>query len=150
MDYIKIKNFERENGAGFFPVYRQIDPHEVDTLVQNLKNKLALPEDFPNRDIIAIISKKGSLVENANVEESPNTFRLAFGSLTINNLDKIYLNWDNFDVIDEMLLGDFLKYFDDVWYPGSDDLNIIDSKLRWIVTIHHAGMLEILDLGNKI
>ena len=64
--------------------------------------------------------------------------------LKIKYLDSLYLNWYKFDNIDAIALKDLDKYFYDIWYPGSDDIDIFDSNLTWIVSIRHDGYISFL------
>lgn len=32
-----------------------------------------------------------------------------------------------------------VKYWDDFWYPGSDDLTVIDGSLAWALLLWHEG-----------
>ena len=36
---------------------------------------------------------------------------------------------------------DLQRYFGSIWYPGPDDLILIDSDLRWMVGIRHDGAI---------
>ena len=40
------------------------------------------------------------------------------------------------------------KYFDDIWYPDSDDIDIFDQTLSWILTVLHNGDVKILQIGG--
>ncbi|MBY0263137.1 MAG: hypothetical protein K2Q20_12385 [Phycisphaerales bacterium] len=33
----------------------------------------------------------------------------------------------------------FIKYWDDLWYPSSDDLTVFDSSLSWLLSVWHDG-----------
>jgi hypothetical protein len=58
------------------------------------------------------------------------------GILTQNN---VYINWYQFDNIDKMHFGDLSNYFDDIWYPESDDIDIFDDTFLWVLSIYHYG-----------
>lgn len=59
--------------------------------------------------------------------------------------DKLFVNWYRYDEIDIFKAGDLSTYFDDIWFPDVDDIDIFDNSLDWIVTIRHDGQVFIFD-----
>ena len=57
-----------------------------------------------------------------------------------------YLNWGQFEELDRIRLQDLSECFDDIWYPGSDDLDVIDAECKWILSVRHDGAVGILRL----
>lgn len=56
-------------------------------------------------------------------------------------LDKqVFLSWDNST---NMIApwGLVIQYFDDFYYPSSDDLTIFDQTLNWAVLFSHSGVV---------
>jgi hypothetical protein len=49
------------------------------------------------------------------------------------------VSWYRVDQIDEIAFDDLATWFDDIWYPNSDDLDICDDTLSWVVSINHEG-----------
>ena len=47
-----------------------------------------------------------------------------------------------FDDADEMHFGDLDKYFYDIWYPVTDDIDIFDDTFKWLLLIVHNGCLR--------
>jgi hypothetical protein len=56
-----------------------------------------------------------------------------------------HINWMHFDVVDKMKTVDFIKYFEYIWYPSSDDIDVIDENLNWIMLIDHEGGVRLLN-----
>jgi hypothetical protein len=54
----------------------------------------------------------------------------------------VYVNWYRYDEIDEMHFAELAKYFDDIWYPSSDDIDLFDSTFSWLVEIPHYGVVQ--------
>jgi hypothetical protein len=52
-----------------------------------------------------------------------------------------FLNWYRFDKVDELKFDDLCEVFDDLWYPSSDDLDILNPNINWVVSIEHFGQL---------
>jgi len=55
---------------------------------------------------------------------------------------KVYVNWYRYDNVDEIQFVDLTKYFDDIWYPGPDDIDIFDATFSWILSISHDGAVR--------
>ncbi len=47
-----------------------------------------------------------------------------------------------------MKAEDLISTFSDIWYPSSDDLDIIDGTMQWIVSIDHNGTVRALSVGK--
>lgn len=57
---------------------------------------------------------------------------------------KVYINWHRFDKIDQMQFPDLMGHFDDIWYPGADDIDIFDDSLNWVASVSHFGNVRLL------
>jgi hypothetical protein len=66
----------------------------------------------------------------------------------VTSSETIFLNWYRYDDVDEMRLADVTKFFEDIWYPSSDDLDIFDESLRWILSIRHDGEVKYVNLAR--
>ena len=42
-----------------------------------------------------------------------------------------------------------VKYWDDFWYPGSDDLTVVDESLSWAILFWHESQAFFGDNGNR-
>jgi hypothetical protein len=62
--------------------------------------------------------------------------------------ETVLLNWHQYDDVDEMRAEDLRRHFDDIWYPSSDDLDIIDAGLGWIISVRHDGVVHCLDFSK--
>lgn len=50
-----------------------------------------------------------------------------------------YINWRGFEDIDRLETKALAKYFDDIWYPGPDEIDIWDASYEWIMSIDADG-----------
>ncbi|HEV7224714.1 MAG TPA: hypothetical protein VGN42_18530 [Pirellulales bacterium] len=66
-----------------------------------------------------------------------------FEALDIWPDDSVYINWHRFNAneIDAITVADLTLYFDDIWYPSSDDIDIFDDTLCWVLVVSHEGMI---------
>ena len=61
-------------------------------------------------------------------------------SLGLNRDENIYLSWsDTCAMVTSW--GIVINYYDDLFYPGSDDLTVFDSSLDWVVLFFHESQI---------
>jgi hypothetical protein len=70
--------------------------------------------------------------------------RSLFPALGIAPQPELFLNWARFEEIDAFQTTDVAQYFNDLWYPGADDIDLFDASLSWIVSIRHDGVVSFL------
>lgn len=44
-----------------------------------------------------------------------------------------------------MSFVDLANFFDYIWFPSSDDVDIFDASFDWILSIDHAGFVKLLN-----
>jgi len=143
LDRYKIDNFIKDNPSSEFPWFETIDGDALNNIKAKafdaIERELGLEEcDFTSK-FEAI--KKGELSKNAgednfNLEEIISAFDLKVQEF-------VYVNWHRFDRVDKIMFLDLCKYFDYVWYPESDDIEIFDEDLSWMVSISHGGQVSL-------
>jgi hypothetical protein len=55
----------------------------------------------------------------------------------------VFVNWYRFDDVDEIKFADLESHFTDIWYPSSDDIEVFDSSLKWLIAVSHDGSVGI-------
>lgn len=139
MDQHKIDNFAQDHPGTPFPSMRKLAAEELSLLQgkifksvrENLNIKL--PEEISRLELL----EQDFFPQNA---ESPD-FKLeeAMAQFKIYPDSIVYINWYRFDTVDRIELRDLYKYFDYIWYPGSDDIEVFDSSARWMISVSHSG-----------
>ena len=81
--------------------------------------------------------------EHFNIEELAN-------SIGIEPQSVVFVNWNRFDKIDRLSFTDLSKFFCDIWYPASDDIDIFDSALLWVLSVTHIRCTVSLDSCSSI
>jgi hypothetical protein len=142
MEAFKIENFEREHGPGTFIPYRHLSKEEADHLFRSLKRRLGLPDDSDGLRAVKIVRERSTWLKNANAGSEGFDLGRLFEDLKFDVSDTVYLNWYRFDEIDELRTRDLFNTFGDLWYPSSDDLDIFDSSMDWLLSIEHSGALR--------
>lgn len=148
MDEFKLKHFAEEHPGKQLPVQRG-SHEEVATVRALLLRRLGLPDATDGLALVETVEARSVPVEDHDA--SRNDFdlaRLLVDLVGINLDDDVFLNWYRFDQLDRMRAVELAQFFDDVWYPSADDLDVIDPRCRWILSVSHHGGIRILRLGS--
>lgn len=139
----KIVLFQKEYGKDFI-AYKHLDDEEATKVRKELIEKFEIYE--PN-DILEWLE---TIKAYSSDWDASNEFDLlAFlGSVEIHAQESVYINWYQFDDIDCLKLVDLADYFDGLWFPGSDDIEIFDDSMDWIVSVRHDGVLSVCKAGS--
>jgi hypothetical protein len=141
----KIQIFEREHGPGTFIWFRNVSKPEALELLHRLKKRLQLPAQADALNVLKIMRDRSTRLEGLNADDKGFDLRLVLGRLRAT--DRVFLNWHHFDDLNEVRVEDLRNYFEYLWYPSSDDLEILDPELGWILSIDHSGNILLLDLS---
>ena len=147
MEKFKIEHFKRENPSNEFPAFKTLTPEEARDVYESVLK--AMGWDVSPERLVKMIYERGTLVRGVNATEDGFDLESIFDDLGIHPCEKVYLNWYRFDEIDEMSFADVDKYFDDIWYPGPDDMDIFDESFSWIVSVSHEGYVTCLIVGER-
>ena len=96
------------------------------------------------------ISSQSKCIDEA-INANSKSFELLATLRKLNVLpqERAYLNFYRFDNIDEMSIFDVSADFRFIWYPQSDDIDIFDSTLTWILSVSHDGELSLVRFDNQ-
>jgi len=139
MEDFKINFFKNEHKREF-PCYTHLSKKECSIITERLLEKYNLPDI--NALLERIYANEGFLffIET----ESEFQFIEVLKNLSIEPLENVYINWYKFDNIDIIKLLDLNNYFFDIWFPISDDIDIFDESLSWIISVRHDGNVSYL------
>lgn len=140
MQDFKIELFEKEYKINF-PSYLHLSEQDSFSIRSKISGKYNLSIHSLNKELSSIELP----LEDINVEENFDISRI-FEIIKLSPLSKIYINWYKFDDIDLFNLVDFNKYFYDIWFPSSDDIDIFDESLNWIISIRHDGFVSYIKI----
>ncbi|MCU1271432.1 MAG: hypothetical protein JWN74_2726 [Acidobacteriaceae bacterium] len=141
MDEIKIKNFIVAHPGVSLPKFHHVQPDECESLRVAMSKKMGLAATATGLELLNSIEKRAPPIPN--VIPSDESFRPArlLHEKKI-EAEQIYINWYQFDDIDEMALGEFSISFHDLWYPASDDIELFDQSLEWILLVRHFDVVQ--------
>lgn len=85
-----------------------------------------------------------------NESDSLENFKLIdnLKKIGITPMKEVFINWYRFERIDVFNAVDLDKFFYNIWFPSSDDIDIFDESLNWIVSIRHDGIISYI-IENK-
>jgi hypothetical protein len=145
MQAFKIENYEREHGFGTFVPFRHLSEGESKSIKEAVAKYLRLPQGISVSNMVKAIQDKSIPVDGVNAEEVDFSLRKVLDRLRFDLSEVTYLNWYRYDDIDEIRTEDILAKFDEIWYPSADDLDLIDSNMKWLLSIHHSGTIRALN-----
>jgi len=139
MEQFKIDLFKNEYNKAF-PSYSKLSESECDIFRQAISIKYSINETNNSIDFLNDLISKQDLVESFDATEDFNLKKL-LDYLELDYSPEIFVNWHQFDDIDRFKLNDLDKYFDDIWFASSDDIDLFDKNLTWIISIRHDGAI---------
>jgi len=146
MEKFKIEHFENDHPGKKFPWFRTLQSSEAEKFKQSFSSRLSLDANTTSENLVRIILEKSNFIETIQADSEHFSISKLLNSIGVFPMNNICLNWYRFDEIDELYFDDLDKYFDDIWYPGPDDIDIFDQTLSWILTILHDGSVKFLQI----
>ena len=146
MEIFKIENFIKDHPNKQFPWFNTLSQIESQKIFEKLKQKINIAKKISHKALVKKIHKKGRNINFANAESIEFDFEDLISHLNIKPNIKIYINWYHYDNIDIILFREFCKYFDYIWYPSSDDIDLFDDDLSWVISVSHDGSINFVSL----
>lgn len=143
MDEHKIQNFNNNYPNSAFPDFRTLSAVEAEHIRKSLRDKLGMHSGSTPLDIVIKLGDDSTVISGADADADDFSFKSAVLQAGIEPSKRVLINWYRFDVIDEIALDDLTNYFDDIWYPSSDDIEIFDNSISWMISIGHSGEMTV-------
>ena len=124
MEAFKLVNFKNEYNTNM-PIVRSIEGSECEAVCRSLFRYFGhvnTPEEFFEKE-----EQEFVLLDDINAEDEDFDWNKVFNSIGIPVPNEVFINFERFNNIDVFLFKDFCKYFDDIWYPAADDIEVFDS-----------------------
>ena len=141
MEEFKIELFEEENGNDSFPNFKSLDKESLQHIQKSIKLKLNLEGNVDMLQVIKKLAESQNILSPYNAKSESFSLIECFNELEVKTNESVWVNWYRFDEVDEFKLLDLDKYFDDIWFPDSDDIEIFDNSLDWVVSVRHDGQV---------
>lgn len=143
MEQFKITTFEKENPGKNFPKYREASSLELQEIQRQLRKILCIGNESSVLDITEGVRCNTDWLEIENAETDGFSIKATLKGVGVTPAGDLFINWHRYDKADVMSLELLNEYFDYLWYPGSDDIEVFDQSLSWILTIRHDGVVGI-------
>ena len=154
LNSMAIEDFKKEHfNADFrdrpFPFVESVSAPQRLYFRNGLAFGLGMPQDAEPLDILRRLQESLEAPPSYDATDSSFDLELVARDLNLGPINDVYINWDRFDHVDRMHFGDLAKYFKYVWYSVSDDIEIFDQTLRWVIVIRHDGALSFVPLLRR-
>jgi hypothetical protein len=138
MDNFKISLFESEYKSRF-PEHKTLSVVECRSVLQNIVERYNLSSSDVENELVS----RQHFYDKVNAMEDFNLLDV-LSDLGIKALADSYINWLRFEKIDKIATNDLDKYFNDIWFPSSDDIDLFDDTFSWILSIRHDGCVSVI------
>jgi hypothetical protein len=144
MDEFKISLFKSEHGTKF-PEFRALPAIESNRLKNELSKRFEI-------NVLKFELELASMQQYYEQYNSLKEFELinTLRDIGIKPRKKIFINWYRFERVDAIDIHDLNLYFYDIWFPSSDDIDLFDESLDWIISIRHDGVISCLKYKKEI
>ena len=145
MEKFKLENFKKEYGFKM-PLVKTMSFDEC----RIIRESILLKFNIDKLDNFFIIEEENFIkIENVNAEDKNLDWFKLLNHINIPIPHEIYINFNRFDKVDVIHFKDFDKYFSDIWYPSSDDIEIFDITNNWFVSVRHYGAIYYMKIKNN-
>lgn len=144
MEQFKVQHYLSAHPGSPFPKFQHLSEDDATALRCRIIERCGLGEMLSPLDMTKAIRARQQPISQVNAESSEFRLDVAVAAVGICPRPLVYINWYRYDDIDEIGFADFARQFRDIWYPSSDDIDLFDDSLTWILSIDHDGHLSVL------
>ncbi len=145
MDTFKRDNFQRLYPGRAFPSVEVMNPSACDEVRKEIAIRLGGGLAQTGADLVRDISGEAEPVPDVDAKHGFDMLE-TLDRLGLDHAEYAFLNWRQFEELERIRLRDLSEYFSDIWYPDSDDLDVIDINCTWILSVRHDGLVSLLRL----
>lgn len=143
MEQFKVENFLLDHRNIEFPSFQTLTSEEVERIVTELANVSGFVGHRDARSILRHLLSQSFSIGQVDSKEPKLDLVNVLVRYNLEPSDQICINWSTFTEVDCMSASDFSQYFDYIWYPASDDIEVWDDLLEWILFVTHYGDLRL-------
>jgi hypothetical protein len=136
MDSFKVALFQQERRRTF-PPYRSLPKAEAEHLRATLAEKLGLDTATFETELAA-----KQVFDLVSAVEERFDLLATLARLRIRPAPDLFINWHQFEQVDSLKALDLDRYFEDIWFPIADDIDLFDQQADWVVSIRHDGAVS--------
>jgi hypothetical protein len=148
MQLFKIDNFKRSHSREAFPVFHHLSDEEISVIRSRLKKSFGSETDSGKSLLMTIHSRAVSIPQHNALDDDFNLAN-AIADAGIEPASDVFISWDSLHDIDRFQFNDCVRYFDDLWYPSSDDIELFDETGHWVMLVAHDGYIGVCKSDTK-
>jgi hypothetical protein len=139
MEQVKIENFRREHPGTAFPWFRPLSPDEASNIKTRIRGLLTPDSGTDDLTLTRLVAAISVPLPGVSAEEPGFCLERQLQLRGVRPAPLVFINWYRYDEIDEMRLDELSKHLLYIWYPKTDDIEVFDNSLQWMLTIAHTG-----------
>ncbi|MFO1007928.1 MAG: hypothetical protein U0929_18365 [Planctomycetaceae bacterium] len=146
MERFKIDHFLKSHPGGSFPNFETLGHQDTLAIRSRLAQRLGLAPDASYRELqdrIVSFQIQGATFRQEVMNQSLTSIKIP---LDIELSSQVLIDWSSQSNIDRLKWDDFTERFHDIWYPSSEDIDVFDESLSWIMSVSHDGVLCLVKL----
>ena len=144
MDAFKRENFEKLHAGTPFPSVQSLSERECERTREQIAVRLGGSPTDTGSQVVRQIAEESEPVVGVDAQAGDFDLLQLVDGLQLDHSQHALLNWGQFEEVDRVDLRELARFFSDFWYPGSDDLDIIDHSYRWVLSVRHDGVVSVL------
>lgn len=148
MEIFKIKNYEQDNPGHSFPETISLNQEEVAFIRGTLASFIGLSPEVDNLNLIQSLWQRATTLNELNAEKDSFDLSEVMRAVQVKPCQSVLIDWDQMKTIDRIQFDDLCRCFEYIWYPSTDDIEIFDDTLSWMMFISHSGEIGIAYLKN--
>jgi hypothetical protein len=150
MQAFKLQHFASAHPEDVFPSFTSITSEEIERLRDAFCQRAHVNAMTDWGELYRHLQDRAEHLEGVNAEDE-DRFDLAaeLRALDIVPSELVYVAWDpRRGEVDQIAFIDLARHFQSIWYPSSDDIEIFDDSLAWLLFVDHEGQLSVVWLGG--
>jgi len=145
MENFKKEHFSADHPDQPFPAIHAVGDADAQALRRTWCERLRVEPEYDPLALLRLIEARAEPISGSAEAEGFNLAR-TLEETGVRPQETVYVNWCRFDTVDVIRLDELSEFFDYIWYPSADDIEVFDSGCAWILLVRHDGALSILRL----
>ncbi len=142
VEKFKLYNFIKDNDGIAFPQIDSLSPQECIELRLKLCSRFNLKTDRRGYELALTIDRLQTCLKEVRADDPNFDLEKVLRSISVTSGNDVFVNWKNFEIIDRIKIRDLSKFFSDIWYPSTDDIDVFDSSVSWVLSVNHEGEIR--------
>lgn len=148
MDDFKRTRFAIMHPGVAFPRVEPLDERRMRQIRISLAHAVGFPPEVDNLALTHQIDSLLRPLDALNAEDTSFDLEATIRKAGIAPTERVFVNWYRYDRVDEIDLKSLSRYFRSIWYPSSDDIEILDITCAWILAVTHTGHIAYAIFGQ--